>query len=381
MLPKLTIPKTILTLATAASLLAAVFYASHGRWLVACAFVLASLVPIGVRLPTGKRGWFALAAIVLSLGLTCIFALGVDLYLHHRFADSGGYNVWGYRGTVLGKKRSGERRLVMLGGSVGFGYGVKTQETIPHYLEQRLSQWSDVSPVTVANLGWNSEGAYSFAYTLRDYDWLDYDGAILYSGYNDLFFNNQVFRHESAVFRLTGYMPILPIIPLKEWMHLEDLSDTSRDGRVVFDARAAEQYGADAAEMALRIEHALERQLQNVSPDEKRPRPDTTPYKHWEYYCASLQRAIDLALARGDVFVVSEPFKDERQTEQQRAVQEMLARSYAGNPHVHYLSMETAVDLTDKTLCFDGLHLSAAGNARLAERLAVELRAPLARSR
>jgi hypothetical protein len=364
----------MLRTATAVCLLSAVIFAARGRWLVAGVFAVASLVPVGARLPRGKRGWFALAAIALSVAGTLFFAVGVDLYLHHRFADRGGYNIWGYRGAVVGSKQRGERRLVMLGGSVAFGFGVRADEAIPYYLQQRLNQARGPAPVTVVNLGWNSEGAYSYQFTLRDYDALDYDGAILYSGYNDLFFNNQVFRRESAVFRVTGYMPILPVVPIRGWLHLENLSDTSRDGRVVFHSGAGDRYATEAADMALRIQHALERQLQTVSPNEKGPKRDAIRFEHWEYYCSSLQHAIDYALSRGkQVFVVSEPFKDERQTQQQQAVRAMLGRQYPNNPRVHYLTMETAVDLSDKALCFDGLHLTAAGNARVAERLAADL--------
>ena len=69
---------------------------------------------------------------------------------------------------------------------------------------------------TVINLAYNNEGAYSFKPTLDDYRSLDYDLALLYEGYNDLLAsvrpNVAVFRHDSPVFRLTGYLPIFPII-------------------------------------------------------------------------------------------------------------------------------------------------------------------------
>ena len=70
---------------------------------------------------------------------------------------------------------------------------------------------------TVVNLGYNNEGAYSFTFTLNDYLSLRYDLAVLYEGYNDLMAdprapNFSVFRHDSPVFRLTGYLPIFPIV-------------------------------------------------------------------------------------------------------------------------------------------------------------------------
>jgi hypothetical protein len=353
----------------------AIFFA-RGRWLMALVLAAASLMPVALRLPRGRRAYFAAAAMALSVVATLLFALSIDLYLHHRFARTGGYNVWGYRGPAVGAKQPGERRLVMLGGSVAFGYGVAADETIPSFLQQRLNTPPASAPVTVVNLAWNSEGAYSFLFTLRDYESLQYDGAILYSGYNDMFFNNQVFRHESAVFRLTGYLPILPIIPLRGWLHLEDLSETSRDGRVVFHPGLGDRYATEASETALRVQHALDRQLQRVSPAEPAPQRDSTNWRaQWNYYCTSMQRSIDFALSRGkQVFVVSEPYKNDVQVGQQQVLAEMLARLYRGNPRVRYINMGTSVDLTDRRLCVDGLHLTAEGNARVAAQLASALR-------
>ena len=203
---------------TIACLVAAAIFFARERWLMAAGWAALSLIGIGMRLPRGPRAWFAVAAIVLSVAATMASVFGLDLYLHHRFARGGGYNVWGYRGPAVSAKRPGERRLVMLGGSVAFGFGVAPDQTIPYFLERRLNDPAGAHPISVVNLGWNSEGAYSFKFTLRDYEYLDYDGAVLYSGYNDLLDDNMlVFRHQSAVFRLTGYLPILPIVPIRQW--------------------------------------------------------------------------------------------------------------------------------------------------------------------
>src|SRR5206468_12646610 len=82
---------------------------------------------------------------------TLAFVFGIDLYLHHKFLRTGGYNVWGYRGPAVGKKRPGETRLVMLGGSVTFGYGVSSDQTVPTYLEARLNDPPAPHPVSVVN--------------------------------------------------------------------------------------------------------------------------------------------------------------------------------------------------------------------------------------
>ena len=73
---------------------------------------------------------FAAAAIMLSVLVTLLGALGVDLYLHHRAEKSAGLNRWGYRGPVVGRKAPGEIRVAMLGGSTAFGYGVTWDEAM-----------------------------------------------------------------------------------------------------------------------------------------------------------------------------------------------------------------------------------------------------------
>jgi hypothetical protein len=343
-----------------------------------------SLLPVLAGVPSGRRRYFAAAAMVLSVIATVSFVVGLDLYLHRRFADSGGYNVWGYRGAWIGRKQPGERRLAMLGGSVAFGFGVRTDETIPAYLQRQLDAAGD-HPISVVNLGWNSEGAYSFVFTLKDYEYLDYDAVILYSGYNDLTFNNQVFRHESSLFRMTGYLPILPIVPMREWLHLSNLSETSR-GRVVFKPTLQDTYASEAADTALRISQALDRELAKLTSEEKRvtyqsaagrPGDELCPGP-WGYYCRSIREATEWAAARGKhVLIVTEPYRTEQHHEQQDALHGMVTRRFGGNPLVNLIDMGASVDLRDRRLCFDGLHLTPSGNAQLAERLAPEIRKAL----
>ena len=97
-----------------------------------------------------------LAAVVSLAGL-----LALDVYYHHKFLDSAGLNVWGYRGPTVGRKQSGERRVVVVGESQAFGYGVHWQETIPAYLQELLSREAPERPVTVVNLGANGDAAHS----------------------------------------------------------------------------------------------------------------------------------------------------------------------------------------------------------------------------
>src|SRR5262249_51743368 len=157
----------------------------------------------------------ATAVVAIAAGATTAVLVLVDMYLHTRYERSAGFNLWGYRGPSVGSKKPAEYRVAVLGGSAAYGYGVNAEEAIPAVLERPLRRRALSATFTVVNLGYNNEGAYSFKTTLNDYAWLRYDLALLYEGYNDLSQmrpNLQVFRHESPVFRLTGYLPIFPII-------------------------------------------------------------------------------------------------------------------------------------------------------------------------
>jgi lysophospholipase L1-like esterase len=93
-------------------------------------------------------------------------------------------------------------------------------------------------------------------------------------------------------------------------------------------------------------------------------------------YCRDVAAAVDRALARGcRVVVVSQPRlygerARERHISQQLAAAAMVSRRYRERSDVGYLDLGDAVDLRDGALAFDGMHLTAEGNARIAERLA-----------
>jgi hypothetical protein len=359
----------------------------RGRWLWTALFAAIAVGAQVIRRPWKRQVAFAAMAIVLSSIATVVFVLGIDVFLHFRYARMGGYNLWGYRGPVVGAKKPDERRVAMLGGSVAFGYGVPSDETIPAHLEPLLQRARPQTPVSVVNLGWQSEGAYSFLFTLKDYHYLKPDAVILYSGYNDWLHNDQVFRHQSAVFRATGYLPIVPIIPLADWLRIRDLSN-QRD-RVVFKPNLADRSSSEAAQAALQITQAVERQLGKLVPDTQTTIPPGTCGERWDYYCGSVRRAADYALSKNEqVFVVTEPYATRAtrggtagritegwqfHVEQQRILAEMLAVVYKAEPRVHYINMGRAVDLADSALCYDGVHLTIAGNRQLAEHLAPEI--------
>src|ERR1700682_804915 len=128
-----------------------------------------------------KRLALKAATTIISTIVAVSALLGVDLYLHHKH----GVNLWGYRGPAVGRKQPGEKRIAVLGGSTTFGFGLSAGQAFPGQLQQRFAERARAEggpPINVLNLGFNNEGAYSFKYTLKDYDYLDYDEVVLYSG-------------------------------------------------------------------------------------------------------------------------------------------------------------------------------------------------------
>ena len=100
----------------------------------------------------------------------------------------------------------------------------------------------------------------------------DYDLAILYEGYNDMSTdraNVQVFRHDSPVFRLTGYMPIFPIIFKEKAAAMTSGGDSGalyrKERQTVFHASLATKAGAGVLDATADVAHALEAQLGRVS--------------------------------------------------------------------------------------------------------------------
>jgi hypothetical protein len=344
-----------------------------------------------------RRLLFAIAAVTLAtlVPLGALFA--VDVYLHGRFQKSAGYNVWGYRGPSVPKKQPGEYRVAVLGGSAAYGYGANWDEAIPAVLERDLARPAGPQLIRVVNLGYNNEGAYSFIFTLRDFLWLGYDLALLYEGYNDLGGdprgpNVQVFRHESPVYRLTGYLPIFQIV-FKEKAAAMLTGDSAslyrNENRTVFRPGVATRSAAEALTVAAAVGQSLERQLERVTtaPAKQITDVEGTGCKYpWQEYCRSMLVAVDFALEHGkQVLVVAQPHPlapiRDRHIAQQTELMGMLRRRFPGDPRVEYVDLGDTVDLGDPERSFDRMHLTAPGNAVVAAALVDPVKAMAARRR
>jgi lysophospholipase L1-like esterase len=307
----------------------------------------------------------ATLAIVVMVGVL----LAADLWAHRRAERTAGVNRHGYRGAIVSAKRDGEWRLAMLGGSTVFGYGVFANESLPAQLEAALRDRG--LSAAVVNLGFNSEGAYAFAPTIRDYAALAPDVVILYEGYNDLLPeqpNRFLGRHGSLVFRATGYFPILPVV-------LRDKADAvARRG-----GGSKTVFGAAAGAV-----DALSRQIGRLTPAEaagsakSSDMPTATTgasiaSHRWDFYCESMARAIKTARdQQASVLVVSQPYISDSHVEQQQALRAAL-QQFQSDPRVAYVDGGRVIDLKNVRLAFDGMHLTPEGNHLMAGVLAAVL--------
>src|SRR5262245_28841462 len=86
---------------------------------------------------------------------------------------------------------------------------------MPALLEERIRH--EQPSARVVNLAYNGQGAYAFIPTMEDYAYLRADAVVLYENYNDLLSGpsqptHEVFRRESPVFRLPGYLTLFAIV-------------------------------------------------------------------------------------------------------------------------------------------------------------------------
>ena len=323
---------------------------------------------------------FALTAIVLSvLGTITLFFLA-DLYVHNNMKKKGMYNVWGYRGPITKRKQPGEQRIVVLGGSAALGWGAPVGKSFPAFLERMLNahrRESGLGPISVVNLAWNNEGAYSFTHTLQDYTYLNYDGVIIYSGYNDLSErkNTQVFRHQSPVFKLTGYLPLLPVMMIEKAKMLKfgmDIDKINLGVKTTFVPNILDRTKVAALEIGGKIALSLEKQLGRLTD----PAKLVVQYANagcgnrWAFYCDSIHAAVKLGFELNKrVVVVTQPYISDRHVDQQKVIANMLKKWFGHNPGLRYVNLGGKINLKDSTLALDGMHLTPRGNGIIAERL------------
>ncbi len=330
-----------------------------------------------------KRLLFAAITFVLTALLMIGAVTAADVYAHWRTQDVAGVNVWGYRGAPQSRKPANGLRVVMLGGSTVFGWGLPAHESIPAFLEQRLAAAG--SPMSVVNLGAPRQGAYGFLYDLQDFADLDYDIVCLYEGYNDLGGtvphlsqvlavserNYHLWRRTSPVFRAFRYYPILPVVLIEK----ADILTAPPAGAVAFTPGLAARATASAMRATAAVSAQLSRQLGGLSDVPPVPVVEDDCTATWRHYCGSVRAAVDWARARGKrVLVVTQPYISDSHVDQQANLAAMIEKYFGSDTGVRYLNLGRSIDLRDSRIAYDGLHLVAAGNDTIAAQLVEPVR-------
>jgi hypothetical protein len=334
-----------------------------------------------------RRACFAACTILAATLLPLTALTAIDVHLHHKFERGVLYNVWGYRGPALPAKARDEYRVAVLGGSAAFGFGVAYEESMPALLDDRIRRQQP--SVRVVNLAYNSQGAHAFIPTMEDYAYLRADAIVLYESYNDLLSDpaqptHEVFRRESPVFRLTGYLPLFTIVA-REKASVLLYGDTravyanAQHAQTVFTPGAARKASAAILRSAAVIGDSLERQFDRIV---AHPAVATPPAASasgcggtWRSYCELVYDAIRWAHSHHmQVLVATPPYLSGERLHaaniaQQREIAEMIGRTFPGSHDVRYVNLGNAIDLQDPALSFDRMHLTVEGNARIAAAL------------
>jgi hypothetical protein len=129
---------------------------------------------------------------------------------------------------------------------------------------------------------------------------------------------------------------------------------------------------------AAAVGQSLERQLGRVAVEPRHEIVDVAATGcgyPWQEYCRSVMDAVAFALNHGaQVLVVTQPYAADgflrsRHAAQQAEMAAMLQRQYAAEHRVRYVNLGDRIDLTDPQLSYDRMHLTIAGNRRIAEAL------------
>jgi hypothetical protein len=329
-----------------------------------------------------KRAVFAFVASLGITGLGLGVLLTADLYAHWRTQEEAGVNIWGYRGKPVGPKRIGGVRLVLLGGSTAYGWGLPARESITAFLERRLRDQESPATrdVSVVNLGAPAQGAFGFVYDLEDYAYLDYDVVVLYEGLNDLgpyvargIDNDYLFRRESPVFRITGYYPVLPVVlrdRARSMMAGGDIHAAYAGGQVQFTPNLATRAGATVLRTAAVVAERVGAQLGGLSENPPPPNVAADCIPEWRLFCGRVKAAVTWALQRNkSVVFVTQPYMSDAHVEQQANVAAMLESAFPNDARLRYVNLGHLIDMSDRSIAYDGVHLVARGNDAVAAAL------------
>ena len=281
------------------------------------------------------------AVALLVAGFVAAFVVVADMRVHKRVQDDRGVNIWGYRGPIARFKKVEDRRIVFLGGTLAFGPGLPRAETVPAYLERNIHQgWrtgnSRLQSVVV-NLAAPGDGPLAYVATLTDYASLDPDIVCILSDGDAADADSPTpWRRHSAIYRATGYFPLLPAVATGGFAAASVSAPRASD---ITPAGAASSDCGGA----------------------------------FKPHCDGLKAAIEHVLAKGRrVLVVGGPAMSEPGRARRAAVAAMLGISYGGRADVRSVDIGDDLDLA-RLIPSKDAPLTAAITDRVAELITTPL--------
>lgn len=279
--------------------------------------------------------------LLFALDVAAIGALvlgQVDLRMHRRDPVYG-VNQWGYRGEARGHKGPGpELRIAIVGGSAAFEAGTANPDTFASslFFELQTAASGTDQGYSVVNLAAPRVGADTYPGTLRRYRFLDPDILVIFDGYDVLTGLPPHAREQSAMFSLTGYLPLLPaqLLGRPAW-----LSDAD---------------GGIAAELR-----------DDIGPE------DVSCAGASRSYCAAMVDTVRTALddLQRPVVVATPPAVSQRHRRQQQSLAEMLRGTFERDARFRYLDVTTEVSLERRINSPDGVRRTPVGNHEVAVRV------------
>jgi len=289
----------------------------------------------------------ALFAVELVWFGCLVFAL-MDRRVHQRDPVLG-VNQWGYRGEARAEREPGEIRVAIVGGSGAYDAGVELEDTLTSQLffELRAAGAPLGQPYSVVNLSEPRAGADTYVQTLHDYDFLAPDIIVVFDGYDALEGMPPHARRRSAVYRATGYLPILParLLGRPEW--LSDPPGAIAD--VLRDNDAAVDVSCDGASAA---------------------------------YCAAMADVVRVGVQRGRfVAVIGPPVVSRRHGIQPQSLDSRLMLQFAGEKRFVYVDLAPWVDMSNPANSPDGVRRTLEGNHIVAQQTGIAILRLLASAR
>lgn len=295
---------------------------------------------------------------IIPIIIAVVILFAIDLALHFHLSDQSGYNVQGFRGNA-GPKNA-DHVIACFGGSTTYGFGVRKNETWPFLLEEQLS--NSEQNVSVLNLGANAQGIYGINYDVDGYDYLNYDIALIYTGYNDLNpheFNDYRFRGSDIFFRLFHYKPII-VVYLRERLNLAGKKFKDNGSKIIFELD-------DDTLQHERTRNQFSRELIRADSIARLPNATTIqPYQEYLHYLLLTFNKL-LEVDKKIYFILPPKLENSFL----RLKSEEVILNY---DNINFIMMDEFIDMDDKTLCFDGIHLTPKGNNIIAAQLALILK-------